>query len=183
MTSRIRIAAIWSLFVFVTYLTSTKGAGKVFASDGERTPRLLEGLRGITVMVLPISPDAERNGLKRDQIQTNIELKLRKAGIKILTERELEKPGFPYLNVNLSVAKDKNPELYGYDIKVEMYKQEIQNPQDEIETAMQAISIKAWSSELTGSASGSDLKNRVEEQLSNAMDKFVSDYLAANPKK
>ena len=183
MSGRIRITAIWFLLVFVTCLAPMEEAGKVFASDGERTPPTLEGLQGIAVMVLPTNPDAERNGLKREQIQTDLELKLRKAGIKILTDRELEKPGFPYLNVNVNVTKDKDPERNGYDIKVEMYKQAIQNPQDEIETAMQTLSIKTWSSEQTGTAPVSDLKNNVQKQLDDAVNKFISAYLAANPKK
>jgi hypothetical protein len=183
MSSSIRMIGIWSLFVVVVYLTSMEEGGKVFASDGERPPLSLEGLQGISVMILPFKPDAERNGLENEQLQKDIELKLRKAGIKILTDRELEKPGFPYLNIDVNVTKDKAPEVYSYNIKVELYKQEIQNPQDEIESAMQSVSVKTWSSELTGTAPGSDLKNRVQKQIGDTIDKFINDYLAANPKK
>jgi hypothetical protein len=65
----------------------------------------------------------------------------------------------------------------------ELYKQVIQNPDDEIETAFQSISIKTWSSEANGTASGADLKNSVQKQLDDIIDKFVAAYFSANPKK
>src|SRR6185503_15631996 len=158
------------------------GYVKCFASE-EAPSSSLEGLRGISVSVMPPNPEAESNGVKREEIQTSIGTKLGKAEIKILTGRELEKPGFPYLSVLINATKNKNPELYDYNVKVELYKQEILNPQDEIETAMQTVSNKAWSSEQTGTATGSNLKKEVQEKLDDAIDKFINAYLTANPKK
>jgi len=45
------------------------------------------------------------------------------------------------------------------------------------------MSVKIWSSELTGSAPGGDLKNNVQKRIDDLIDKFVNVYLAANPKK
>jgi hypothetical protein len=186
--SSIRAAAVWSLFVFLAFLVLAGWASEVLASDDETTSQSLMDLQGISVMVPPINPDAERDGLKREQILTEIELRLRKGGIKILTDKEIMKiRNFPYLNVTVNSVKDKKTGLYSYDIKVELYKQDILNPEDIGETNeigfAQLIPIKTWSSELTGSAPGSDLKNSVQKRVDDLADKFINAYLAANPKK
>jgi hypothetical protein len=181
--SSIRAAAVWPFFVFLAFLALAGSATEVLALDDETAGQSITGLQGIAVMVLPINADAERDGLKREQIQTDVELRLRKAGIKSPTDREFAKRDFPYLSVNINPVKGKNSEVYSYDIKVELYKQVIQNPQDEIDSAMQTMSVKIWSSELTGSAPGGDLKNNVQKRIDDLIDKFVNVYLAANPKK
>jgi len=186
MKSTIRVATVWSVFIFIAPLVLAGWTSKVLASDNNETStESLTGLGGIALMVMPTNPDAERNGLKREQIHADIEPKLIKAGIKVLTEREIEKPGFPYLNVEAYAIKDKKPDFYNYHIKVEMYKQNILNPEDAEENIGFAIydADKIWSSELTGTVSGSDLKNKVQKQLDDAVEKFINAYLTANPKK
>jgi hypothetical protein len=180
---RIRTIIVWSLFIFVVSPVLAGWTDKALASDNNETnTESLAGLQAISVMVLPPDPEVERNGLKREQIQTDVEAKLRKAGIKMLTDREMKRPGFPYLSIMVNTTKE-NPELYRYNVKADMYRQEILNPQDEIETAFQTISIKIWSSEQTGTTSGSDLKKNVQKKLDDAIDKFITAYLTANPKK
>src|SRR6267142_2489852 len=108
MGSSIRITAVWPLFVFVAFLALAGWASEVLALDNETTGESLTGLQGIAVMILPLNPDAERDGLKSDQIQTDVEMKLRKAGINILTDREIMKSrNYPFLNVKVKAVKDK----------------------------------------------------------------------------
>ena len=189
MGSRIRIAAVCPLFAFVAFLALTGWASEVLALDDETDTQSLTGLQGILVTILPINPDAERNGLKREQILIDVELRLRKAGIKILTDREIsETRDFPYLQVNINAVKGKNSEPYSYDIKVELYKQDILNPED-VEEAngdmgfAMLFPIKIWSSGLTGSIPSGDLKNSVQKYIDDLVDKFINAYRAANPKK
>ena len=54
--------------------------------DGKETRKTLVGLSGVYVLVETIEDDVERDGLSRAQIQTDMELKLREAGIPVLTE-------------------------------------------------------------------------------------------------
>src|SRR6266566_2366190 len=155
--SSIRMTPVWPLFVFVAFLTAG-WTSEVLALDDEMTSQSLMGLYGITVMVPPITPDPDPDGLKRDQIQTEAELRIHKAGIKILTDTEMMKiRNFPYLSVNINAVKGKNSEIYNYNIKVELYKQDILNPEDVEETNEITFAllmpIKNWSYELTGSAS------------------------------
>lgn len=51
----------------------------------------LKGLKGVNVLVDNLKPDIEKDGLKTSSIQTDVELKLRMAGIKVLTFEEWEK--------------------------------------------------------------------------------------------
>lgn len=63
----------------------------------------LRGLKGVLVLVEALKPEIEADGLRRDSIQTDVELKLRLAGIKVLTEEEcLKEPGCPWLYVYIN---------------------------------------------------------------------------------
>lgn len=180
---RIRAAVVLSLFVLTTFMVLSGLTTELLASEDDAA-QSLAGLQGIAIMVMPPNPDAERNGVKVEQIAADIKPKLLKAGIKVLTDREMSKPGFPYLNVEVNVTKDKKPDLYSYNVKVAMYKQNILNPEDAEENIGFALydADVIWSSEQNGTAPGSDLKNNVKKQVDDAVEKFITAYLAANPK-
>jgi hypothetical protein len=78
------------LILVLLLLASTGAQGG--DTEGERAT--LRGLDGVQVVVEDLQPDVERNGLTRQQLQTDVELRLRKAGIRVLTEQELDRaPG------------------------------------------------------------------------------------------
>jgi len=63
----------------------------------------LKGLRGVQVLVEELSDDAQEAGLMRKQIQTDVELRLRMAGIPVLTSDEaVSTSGAAVLIVNVS---------------------------------------------------------------------------------
>src|SRR5208282_415483 len=65
----------------------------------------LVGLKGVYVYVDKMDPQTERLGLTQDQIKTDVELRLRKAGVRILTKEEwLETSERPYLWVNVGTS-------------------------------------------------------------------------------
>src|SRR2546425_3316356 len=75
------------------------------AEEGAR--ETLRGLKGVGVVVERVSPDAERDGLTQSQLQTDVELRLRKAGIPALTQEECRAtPGHPFLYVNVNTHRD-----------------------------------------------------------------------------
>src|ERR1017187_384283 len=49
----------------------------------------LKGIQGLGVVVEDINSEAERAGLHRTDIQTDVELKLRLAGIKVLSDEAM----------------------------------------------------------------------------------------------
>jgi len=67
--------------------------------------KALVGLKGVEVGVENVNPQAERLGLTAALIKTDIELRLRKAGVKVLTaEEKFDTPGMPWLYVNLTIT-------------------------------------------------------------------------------
>ena len=79
----------------------------------------LRGLSGVNVLVENLSDSAKRAGLEKNSIQTDVELKLRLAGIKVLTDEEwLYAPGDPYLYVNLTVVWAGGICAYGIDVEL-----------------------------------------------------------------
>lgn len=91
MSSSIRVPAFRSLFTLVAFLAIVGWANGVLSQDSEDPRQSLKGLQGIGVVISPIDPDFERDGLSKDQIQTDVELQLRKVGIKVLTKDEMGK--------------------------------------------------------------------------------------------
>jgi hypothetical protein len=68
-----------------------------FTADKRDT---LRGLSEISVLVEYLPDDVEREGLNRDHLQRDIELRLRQAGLHVLTISEVaNSPGAPYLYV------------------------------------------------------------------------------------
>jgi len=63
----------------------------------------LRGLTGVSVRVEPLSEDAKQNGLDERSIQTDVEQKLKQAGIAVLAPAQAAKePGGPTLYVNVN---------------------------------------------------------------------------------
>jgi len=102
MTSRISrvligLAVLWGII-------GLSGAGS-WAGDSELDRATLRGLQGVDVIVENLTPEVERAGLTRQQLQTDVELRLRKAGIPLLTSAERVKvPGKPFLGVHVHVV-------------------------------------------------------------------------------
>ena len=78
----VAVLCVWGLFV----------CGGSAQTEMDR--KSLRGLKGIAVVVEALQPEAERDGLTKSQIKTDIELKLRQAGIHVLTtEESFKTPG------------------------------------------------------------------------------------------
>lgn len=138
----------------------------------------LRGLKGIYVLIENLPADIEeKGGLTKDQIRTDIELKLRLAGIKVVSREERSTiPGWPCLYVNINPMKRKT-ELVVYAIQTEL-SQEVfleRNPN---------IQIKAitWSRGMIGTVGEAKL-SQIRTSLKDLIDEFINDYLSVNPTK
>ena len=141
--------------------------------------KALVGLHGVLVRVDAIKPEAERLGLKSSQIKTDAELRLRKAGVRVLTNEEWEQtPGGPYLDVMITTDLGFS-RRWAYRVDVSLH-----------EIIPQAIRYDAngspktgalWSSKLGESNWGSNIKE-IRQAVGDKIDAFINDYLAANPK-
>jgi hypothetical protein len=71
----------------------------------------LRGLPGVAVVIEPLHPTTERDGLTQHQLQTEVEQQLKTAGIRVLTHEEWKNtPGALYLYVDVAALRKS----YGY---------------------------------------------------------------------
>src|SRR5262245_50071404 len=100
-------------FILALLLVTSTGAQGV---DTEEDRASLRGLHGVRVVVEAMEPNIERDGLTRQQILTDVELRLRKSGIRVLTREERQRaPGQPWLYVRVSTRQSPHG-LYAVSI-------------------------------------------------------------------
>jgi hypothetical protein len=135
----------------------------------------LVGLKEVYVLVDSPKPEAQSLGLTKDQIKTNIELRLRKAGIRMLTEKEwLESPDYPHLSV--TVAAITRAGSYAYMLQLYL---------SEFVTLVRGNRVNGviWQTYRIGIGNEQNTETKTQEQIGDMVDEFINDYMAANPKK
>ncbi len=138
----------------------------------------LSGLKGVFVLVKELDPDANKIGLTKEIIQQDVELKLRMAGINVLTQRErYSEPGKPFLYINLNIITTSDS--FAYNILVElMQKVRLVRMPDLVHTGT------TWSKGSTGHVSLNRMPEQViRNRIKGLVDLFLNDYLSVNPKK
>jgi hypothetical protein len=111
----------------------------------------------VHVIVEVLRPEAKKAGLTEAMIRSDTELKLRLAGIRVLTQDEaLKEPGQPYLYLNATVRQTP-PNSWRFSVSVELVQNVrlIRNP---------AIVVQAdtWSvSEMNGVGPSADMPDMV----------------------
>lgn len=147
----------------------------VFALDNEFTRRTLRGLQGVKVVVEPLKWLIEQDGLTTKQLRKDTELKLRLAGIEVVSSEESSAmPGNPSLYVNSNVLKHKALNRYIFNILVELSQDVSLDRAPKIRT-----SAATWSVSVTGFSPD---VGTVRDQLKELVDTFINAYLSANPK-
>jgi hypothetical protein len=150
--------------------------GKSWATDSERTRATLRGVEGVHVVVEDLRPDVERAGLTRQQLQTDVELQLRQAGIPLVTSAErVHVPGQPFLAVAVHVVPRADGLLAAYAITVEVYQVA------SLETAAVKATVSTWSVGKTGSI-GLPLLAALRDSVKDSVEHFINAYLSVNPR-
>jgi len=146
----------------------------------------LRGLRGVEVLIEIGDSDAEKAGLTKSQLQTDVEVELRKAGIPVLTDDKRQNtPGKPILYVNVnSMVLSGDEGLYVHNIIVVLY-QLVDLRREAVagvdgETWWQTVST--WDRSNLGINSKSNFKKGVREIVRDYVNEFINDYLTVNPK-
>lgn len=161
------------LAFLVTVLTPV---ALVLATTPEEQETLRE-LSGVAVVIEPLKPEIEQQGFHRDQLQRDVELSLRQAGIKVLTEEErLKAAGHPYLYVNVNVHPRGLQGVHAVGIHVSLEQEVILRRKPTI-----AINTTTWK---TGGVSAATAKGLlgIRRHVSDYVQEFIRDYLAVNPK-
>lgn len=132
----------------------------------------LRGIRNLRVFVADIEPEIEQAGLTKSQLQIDVELMLRKAGIRVNTSSEGDDP-YLYVDLNVHNAKDT---LYFYSLNVSL--EQMVKPKRNPSLELYA---PTWQSRETG-AGGRNKLNSIRDTVRDQVDKFINDYLTVNPK-
>jgi hypothetical protein len=133
----------------------------------------LAGLQGIHVVIEYLQPEIRRDGLTEQQLQTDTELKLRMAGIKILS-REESGHGVPHLVVNANILKTKFKPLYIFNVSVGFYQRVFLVRKPDVR-----VPACTWDSRMVGCTNElEDIRARVRDLV----DQFINAYLSVNPK-
>ena len=162
----------WIVGILLTLLIPNLAQGQ---SNARRES--LRGLGGVEVLVEKIDPQAERFGLTQSQVQTDTELRLRKAGIRVLSEENTAKQGSPflYVNINTSEAKEKAISgVFSYSIVLELRQRVIL----ERDTSIRVMGT-TWTITSKGVVGQNKLPS-LREIVADYVDEFINDYLAVN---
>lgn len=164
--------------LLIVVLLASRSLG--FAQDARNTGAL-RGLGGVAVTVYDITQEAERDGLSQATLQTDVELRLRKAGIRVLTgEQWLNEPGQPTLKVIVGLYKVPSDRVDGYakSLRGELWQHVLlsRNPSTILRAA-------TWTSvELVGISNSDTLNKSIRDDVADLVDDFINNFLAENQK-
>jgi len=146
--------------------------GNAYAADDSRDA--LKGLKGVRVVVEDLN-EGVKGGLTKDAIRMDVELKLRRAGIPILSEEEWDKePGKPLLHI-CAFLRQLEGVGYLYRIDVEMVQKV---------TLVRSPSVQTWGEIWSvGSLNVIPELKDIRDRIKDSIDDFVDAYLSANPRK
>jgi len=162
-------------------LSATVVSPLVGQGDDEANRKTLAGLNGVQVWVGSIPDEVQRDGLDTMQIRTDVELKLRQAGIPVPTEQQsLSRVNAPVLYVNIGALKRRpGVVLYAFWANVELHQfvRLTRNP-------AVTVRVATWSAPgALGMVGQENLRSHVRDEIRDQTDRFINAYLAANPKR
>jgi hypothetical protein len=159
-----------SLGVWVILAIST--CAFAYMKQGEE--EVLQGLKAVYVKVERLKAEMEQDGLFASTLQTDLELKLRLAGIKVLSEEQsLQNPDSPY--VYLFVDAFKHSEGYVYRIQIGL-----REPVLIIRNRMNAVATTLRIRDELGITA--DL-SEIRDEAQDLVDEFIKAWQNANRKK
>ncbi len=168
------------LLLFASFLTVVLSTSISAQSLGKET---LRGLKGVYVLVENLDADTERAGLWKSQIQTDAELKLRKAGVRVATETEsINDYGFAtlYINVGTNSLKGSNTGLYAFNVTIQA--EQMARLARLPATLPPVVSVTYEVIGQFGTVGESHLRDQLRSVVNDGIDTFLNDYLAVNPK-
>jgi len=144
------------------------------ASDTTYDRESLRGLPGVSVVVEGLGDIGKQAGLTVEQLQTDVELKLRQAGIKVLSKSEVRStPGAPHLYVNVYMLQSGACHI---DVRVNQF------ARLERRNSTRVIA-STWSIEALGFTPAIQAAATIRRNVGARVDRFISAYLAVNPRK
>jgi len=166
-----------AFFSWVSLLCFLLGCGNAYASDSELDRDTLKGIKGVFVLV-EIDEEIVKNHLTEGMIMTDVELKLRLAGIAIPSKEEwLKESGSPYLYVGLNAAKIGQ---LGYSYKVHVGLRQQVFLRRAVILIFDSPFAETWS---VGALGFAKEMQGIRDGTKNMVDMFINAYLSVNPKR
>ena len=160
-----------ALLVLATFMSFLLLTPEIFGVQ----EKSLRGLKGVFVTIQGLKEYMEKDGLTKLQVKTDVELRLRKAGIKVLTEEELPVPKeYAVLFVDINSFKMSDGYAFNCSLEVLQAAKLLRDPEI-------TGPFMTWTSFHTGYVPKDNLRF-IREGLSDLVDEFINDYLAVNPK-
>ena len=149
------------------------GSIPAIASDSQADRVTLTGLTPISVVVEDLPAIAEKNGLTTSTVQSDVERRLRQAGIALTSDADA------YLYVHVTVADPGGTLALPYIVDVSLM-QEVTLPRGlRTRTPLQC---PTWSVNSLGMVSPAGLRLAVSDRVAQFVDQFVKAYQSVNPK-
>lgn len=153
-------------------------AGGLLARVVTKPKDVLAGLQGMYVVVEDLDLDAKEAGLTEEKIRADVELKLRLAGIKVLSVEEgLATKSKAFLYVDVTTVKEKLHQVYAGSVEVSLWER-VYLARDPNTITLAAT----WDKIGIGLGSSDIARRKIRESVKDLVDEFINDYLAANPK-
>jgi len=186
-------------FILAVLITAISGC----AWEGKTEPFLtwqpsLTGIDTLHVVIEPLTEDAKGNGLTKRRLQTDVELKLRREGIMVIPMKEsVGLPEMPclYINIKTNTIRKEPMQIIAYSVSVRLMQKVIvskarvhtitwnkESPLNWSGLAPSYLMYVLWAigGDFTDYHEKEFIKS-VREVISDELDYFINDYLAANP--
>lgn len=117
--------------------------------------------------------------MTEDQLQTDVEIKLRKAGIPVLTEAAwLSEPGKPFLYIEVKAYSPIEASyMFATTVQLEQEVTLIRSRPQQRHRVFGAT----WKDRGIGTVDSKNIRT-IREHVGDSVDKFINGYLAANPR-
>jgi hypothetical protein len=152
----------------------------------------LRGVKSVKVLIESLNDDAKGGGLVEETLQTDVELKLRTAGIRVYDKKlipdpkdwdEFEKWFNDYsphvtLYVNLNVKKISDIPMYAMAIDVDVHEDGVlTRGSQKIETM-----VSTWNTGCVVTVGANNFREGARNSVIDLVDMFINAYLKMNPK-
>lgn len=165
-----RSASRLAMALLALSLVGIGGAPRALAADDSVSRSSLKGLKVIGLVVERIPPEAEKEGLTREQLQKDVELRLKDSGVTVAKEAG----GFLYVTVQTSPAPDASVHSYSVGL-------EFTQPVLLVRDTQILVLGTTWSLSATGTAAQGKL-SLARVDVVNLVDRFISAYRSVNPR-
>ncbi|MFB3926856.1 MAG: hypothetical protein ACE14T_12470 [Syntrophales bacterium] len=146
-----------------------------YSLDSAQTRKTLV-IEGVYVLVEELQPNikgfSDRFKFSKEQLQADVESKLREAGIKVFNKNEwLKTVGRPILYVNINTDQ-REKYWWSYDVRLELQQMVSLEVNPQVKTL-----ATTWSTNITGTVNLGTL-HVLSQQVSTLVDIFINAYLS-----